>query len=295
MSFPETQPTLMLRLARGGTDADWQQFLADYWGPLVRFAARCGQLPTDQAEDVVSEVFVLLIRSPLIARWQHQSYGKLRGLLCSVVRKILANRHRVERGRRELLRKVAAAGGLPEVLEVSESAEPSSQDLDAFYRAWVDELLALIMRQTLAELHAEGRGDYFRALYGQVCEKIPVVELARAWGVPASTVENQLRVAKTRLARHLRDEVWKHVERYSTAEQLAEDFELEWRELQAHLRQFGGLDEAIRLEALSLDSLPHQARLSASYLSTSAILRNAATNAGGDDGGRGTEDPPTVS
>src|SRR5437879_4084689 len=38
MSFPQTRPTLIERLAAAGEERDWQEFLTDYWGPICRFA-----------------------------------------------------------------------------------------------------------------------------------------------------------------------------------------------------------------------------------------------------------------
>lgn len=76
MSFPETRPTLIARLARNANNADWQQFLKDYWGPVVRFAMRAGQMPVDQAEDLASETFLVLLRSPLFHRWEYFIVGR---------------------------------------------------------------------------------------------------------------------------------------------------------------------------------------------------------------------------
>ena len=277
MSFPNTQASLIIRLAQGGSETDWQQFLSDYWGPVTRFAARRGNLPLDLAEDVAGEVFVVLVRSTLIARWRDEQSGRLRGLLCGVVRNLLSNRHRLEQGRKRLLQDAALAGGIPEILPVSETSDPETEDLDSFYQAWVDELLSAAMRQVLAELQAEGRGDYFRSLYGRICEGLSAEEIGNALGLPAATIENQLRIAKGRLSRCLSNEVRRHVESYSTPETVQADFESEWSQLGLHLEKFGGLEGAIRLEAASLDRLPSDVRKSESFMAASAELRQAAT------------------
>jgi RNA polymerase sigma factor (sigma-70 family) len=279
MSFPNTQASLIIRLAQGGSETDWQQFLRDYWGPVTRFAARRGNLPLDLAEDVAGEVFVVLVRSTLIARWRDEQSGRLRGLLCGVVRKLLSNRHRLEQGRQRLLHDAATAGGIPEILPVSETLDPETEDLDSFYQAWVDELISATMRQVLAELQAEGRGDYFRSLYGRICEGLSAEEIGNALGLPAATIENQLRIAKGRLSRCLSNEVRRHVESYSTPETAQADFESEWSQLGLHLEKFGGLEEAIRLEAASLDRLPSDARKSESFMATSAELRQSVASA----------------
>jgi RNA polymerase sigma factor (sigma-70 family) len=281
MSFPNTQASLIIRLSQGGSETDWQQFLSDYWGPVTRFAARRGNLPLDQAEDVAGEVFVVLIRSTLIARWHDDQSGRLRSLLCGVVRNLLSNRYRVEQGRQRLLRDAASAGGIPEVLPGSDTLDPGTEDLDSFYQAWVDELLSTAMQHVLAELQAEGRGDYFRSLYGRICEGLSAEEIGAALGVSAATIENQLRIAKGRLSRCLSNEVRRHVESYSTQETIETDFENEWSQLGLHLEKFGGLEGAIRLEAVSLDRLPSDVRKSESFIATSTELRQAATEAKG--------------
>jgi DNA-directed RNA polymerase specialized sigma24 family protein len=274
MSFPNTQASLIIRLAQGGSETDWQQFLADYWGPIARFAARVGGLPLDQAEDVAGEAFVVLVRSPLFARWQAEKSGRLRGLLCGVVRNLLSNRRRVEKGRRRLLTAAADAGGMPEVLSVSPTAEPATEDLDTFYRAWVDELLARTMRKLLDDYQAAGKGDYFRALYGKVCEGLPAAEIAAALEIPVTSVENYVRAAKVQLSRRLADEVRGHVERYSPADSILAEFEGEWARLHEYLEKFGGLEEAIRQEAASLDT-PRNLGESPSFMATSAQLQEA--------------------
>jgi RNA polymerase sigma factor (sigma-70 family) len=272
MSFPETRATLILRLAGGGTEADWRQFLSDYWGPLARFAARSGNLPLDQAEDVAAETFVVLLRSPVLSRWHDRPAGKLRTLLCGVVRNLLSNRQRVAGGRRRLLKEVAEAGGIDGVLPVADSPEPSAADLDAFYHAWVDELLAGTMQRLMKELHTEGHGDCFRALYGRVCEGLSAAEIADAIGVKPSEVESYLRLARSRLTQHLQADVRRHVEQYSAADSPADAFQSEWDELHRHLEKFGGLDAAIRQEASRLDRLPVGSRHSASFQAVNVLV-----------------------
>src|SRR5687767_550262 len=169
MNFPETRNTLIARLASGGTESDWQQFAADYWGPVVRFAGRIGRIPLDQAEDIAGELFLVLLRSPLLVRWQQAPSAKLRSLLCAIARNLLSNRQRIEQNRRRLLQNAVAEGELCAFPNDGAEHEPAAADLDAFYRAWVDELLAETMRTVMSQFHAEGKGDYFRALYGRVC------------------------------------------------------------------------------------------------------------------------------
>ena len=69
MSFPETRHTFIQRLALEGRETDWGEFLADYWGPVCRFAIRRGALTEADAEDVASQVFMALLSNQLLARW----------------------------------------------------------------------------------------------------------------------------------------------------------------------------------------------------------------------------------
>jgi DNA-directed RNA polymerase specialized sigma24 family protein len=258
-AFPETRPTLIARLASGGSEADWKQFLADYWGPVVRFVARAGQLPLDQAEDVASETFQVFLRSPLLARWVGTPTAKLRSLLCGVVRNVLSNRRRVAQGRVQALKRAIDAGNLSAAPHDDlADAEPATADVDTFYAAWVDDLLASTMRGVMTELHAEGKGDYFRALYGRVCEGLSAAELAEALGASPSEIENYLRVARSRLRRKLDSAVRDHVQRYSPDLEVAAEFHHEWNALEAYLQRYGGLEQAIRREAESPDHMRHR-------------------------------------
>ena len=104
MSFPATRHSLIQRLAVAGADEDWRQFLEDYWPPVCRFAARWGRLRFEDAEDVSSATFQVVIAGQLLQRWLQQPTAKLRTLLCSVVRNVLSNRARIDLGRQRLLR-----------------------------------------------------------------------------------------------------------------------------------------------------------------------------------------------
>jgi pimeloyl-ACP methyl ester carboxylesterase len=103
MVFPPTLLTLIERLAGGGEEADWREFLRDYWGPVCRFARQRGSLTVDDAEDVASETLEAIVKNNLLARWSANRSAKLRTLICAVVRNILSNRARVETGRDRLI------------------------------------------------------------------------------------------------------------------------------------------------------------------------------------------------
>src|SRR4051812_25206440 len=110
MSFPETRQTLIQRIANQAGEDDWRTFMIDYWGPVCRFAAGRASLTDADAEDVASQTFEILLTSQLLARWTSNRSAKLRTLLCSVVRKVLANRARVSVGRERILKMLSDQG-----------------------------------------------------------------------------------------------------------------------------------------------------------------------------------------
>ena len=110
-----------------------------------------------------------------------------------MVRKVLANRERVDIGRQRLLRENREL--LQELMAVSfDGDEPtSSEPQDAFYAAWAEELITGTLRTLHAELLESGRADQFRVLFGRVCEGLTIAEVADCLGLPATTVENHFK------------------------------------------------------------------------------------------------------
>lgn len=151
MSFPATRHSLIQRLAVTGTAEDWRQFLEDYWPPVCRFAARWGRVSFEDAEDVGSATFQVVITGQLLQRWLQQPSAKLRTLLCSVVRNVLSNRARMDLGRQRLLRENRELLQSLIVNEIDGNDPASAETQDAFYAAWAEELVS----STLRSLHAE--------------------------------------------------------------------------------------------------------------------------------------------
>ncbi len=243
MAFPETRHTLIRRIVIGGDDTAWSEFLADYWGPICRFARYRGNLSLQDAEDVASQVFEACLKNHLLVRWADTPAAKLRTLICTVVRNVLSNRARVQSGRErlqaEIVNERAALG-----LNTSDDEAPQQDNI--FYAAWVDDLLQSAVEALLLEYHQSGRSDYFRVLYGRICEEMAVAEVADLLQLKPTTVENYYRSARQRLGDKLQEIVGDHVQRYSAAENQAHDFEAEWRDLGEFLKAHGGLETAVR-------------------------------------------------
>jgi RNA polymerase sigma factor (sigma-70 family) len=214
MSFPQTSKTLILRVVMEGNERDWHRFLSDYWLPVCRFAQRRAKLGIEDAENVASETFEAILHNKLLERWTADHSSKLRTLLCTVVRQVLGNRARVQKGRERLLAENApeliARADLPTIKSMDESAE----HIDEFYAVWVEGILLQAVEALMTEYHQTGKGDYFRVLYGRVCEQMTTPQISQALGIKKTDVENYYKSARKRLASKLREVVDEHTVRY---------------------------------------------------------------------------------
>ncbi len=271
MNFPTTRYTLIHRLATGAAEEDWALFLADYWRPLCRFAARWGRLNLVDAEDIASVTLEVLIRNSLLERWVGDRRARLRTLLCGVVRRALSNhtRRKMREGHhlREYLNELNLLGRVDEFYDESIPGD----EADAFYQAWAEELLQSAVESLLDDYHREGRGDYFRVLFGRVCEGLPVKEIADALGLKTADVDNYFRHARSRLEHRLRELVRWHVVRYSGNEAASEEFLHEWHRLGDFLERHGGLEEALRHSYSDFDAESLRER---EVESMTAIMKN---------------------
>jgi RNA polymerase sigma factor (sigma-70 family) len=243
MSFPDTRITLIQRIAQTNSESDWRQFLNDYWGPVCRFAARRGNLSPNDSEDVASQTFEVLLTNRLLTRWSSQRSAKLRTMLCAVVRNILANRARVQQGRKQLLQQQAQSGGDG----VWHAEDATSEQVDVFYAGWVEDLLGQAAEALQTQLHQEGKGDYFRVLYGRVCEGLKMKEISDALDIKIASAENYFKSARKRLADQIQNSVRQHVSRYCAADEVQEEFRGEWNQLTEYVRKHGGLESALKL------------------------------------------------
>jgi len=279
MSFPQTRMTLIRRLASGGSEEDWGQFLADYRGPVCRFALRWGATCYDDAEDVASQTFEVLLECQLLARWASNRSARLRSLLCAVTRNILANRHRVQTGRRQLAEELRQ--------HFEQLAEEKDRSADAFYAAWVEDLVQQSVEAVATEYYGQGKGDYVRVLYGRLCRRLSIAELSEALELKPSAVDNYYRHARQRLAEKLDERLRRQLERYCPVGELEKEFALEWGQLGAYLAKQGGLEEAVRRTYELLDPIQlsqgRQARMAKTVARLTAIRRAADETPAGED------------
>lgn len=272
MTFPETRLTLIRRLSGGGSDTDWRDFLDDYWPPLCAFAMRWGGLSLADAEDVAAETLQAIVKNQLLSRWQAHRAARLRTLLCSVARNVISNRARVEKGRNRILRGLVQGSEDDLPPSIWPSPEPSEEQDDTFYRAWIDDLLDRCVQSLLADLHRVGKGDYFRVLYGRLCEGSSLPEVAQMLQIPTATAENYYKAATKRLASELERAVRQHVQKYCSEGDADDEFHAEWTQLSAYLQEHGGIENAVRSCHQRMASGEQPSRDSKTLADTAAIL-----------------------
>jgi DNA-directed RNA polymerase specialized sigma24 family protein len=252
MLFPQTSLTLVERLAFGGREEDWWQFVQDYHGPVCRFALRSGATDLDDADEIALETFEILWRNRLLTRWVNHQTAKLRSLLCAVVRNLLSNRRRVQEGRRRLM---------PDLIERMERIRQDREEQsDVFYSAWVEDLVQQSVEAVAGEFRAQGKGDHIRVFYGRLCQGLSIAEVAQALELSPATVDHDYRQVRDRLAGVIEDMVLAQVGRYCAEEDAAEELAKEWRQLRDHLSRHGGLDEAVRQAYQLLDPVRRKGR-----------------------------------
>lgn len=281
MAFPQTRLTLIQRLAAGGTQEDWHCFWTEYWGPVCRFALRFGATSMPDAEEVASQTFEVLLANQLLTRWASNRSAKLRSILCSVVRNVLANRHRVQQGRQRLM---------PEVEEhLRRLNEERSESADDFYAAWVEDLLQRAIEALAAECYAKGKGDYVRVIYSRICQRRSTAEVAQALDVSSRTVENYYSAARERLGQKLTDLVRCQVRHHCSPEEEEAEFAQEWRQLGQYLVDQGGLEAAIQRTYQLFDPVKDRRQTSAAI--RSVVERLTSIRESSANGQTANEDP----
>jgi DNA-directed RNA polymerase specialized sigma24 family protein len=245
MAFPQTQLTLIQRLSSGGSERDWRRFFEDYWGPLCRFAIRWGARDSSEAEEIASHTLAVIWENRLLERWVSNRAARLRSLLCAVVRNELSNWNRVRAGRQRISEEV--------VRRLEECSRTRDEQADVFYAAWVEDAIEQAVEMLTTEYYRKGQGDYVRVLYGRICERLTIGEVAAALQVKSSAVDFFFRHARQRLSECLKTVVRLQVERYTASEEAAQEFTAEWNQLGEFLNAHGGLEEAVRRAYESLD------------------------------------------
>jgi len=167
----------------------WQQ-LADVYGPLVYFWCRKHGVRSDDAGDILQEVFAAVAAA--IGRFRHeQQGGRFRGWLWTITRRKIQDHYRSLASREE------ARGGtdaqqwlaaIPEQLDAQAlDEEERSQHTGLFVRA-------------LEIVKAEFEDRTWQAFWQTVVDKRPAREVADNLGIST----NGVRQAKSRVLRRMR-------------------------------------------------------------------------------------------
>ncbi len=128
----------------------------------------------------------------------------------------------------------------------SDPEDLSAEQIDAFSAAWAENLVQTAIDNLFAEYSNSKKADYFRVLYGRLCEDISMADIASSLRIPVTSADNYFRHARARLTERLEELVRSHVCRYCAPEEVPEEFILEWNRLKECLQRYGGLENAIR-------------------------------------------------
>ncbi|WP_278466220.1 RNA polymerase sigma factor [Gimesia maris] len=254
--FPQTRQTLIQQIVASREAPGWKTFLDDYWGPVVRFAIRTGNLKTQDAEDITAEAFKILVSADLLSRWLKDRRSRLSTMLCVVVRNLISNRARVQSGREKIMEEI-----IPVLAAENEERQTDSTE-DSFYEAWVEELLQTTLKQLQQDSLSQGRVNAFRVFYGKSLEGLSNPEMAQYLNLKVTDVENYYKRTRGQFTDRLRATVEEHVRRYGYRDNFAEEVELEWQTLGEYLKSHGDLESVFRQFSTETDEIRFQERKS---------------------------------
>lgn len=186
-----TSVSLLQRLAGAGADDDWRRLFAVYQ-PFVRYRTASYPDLVDQADDIVQEVMLVLMRE--LPTFERQRKGSFRNWL----KTITINQLRAAvRKKRALPRATFKDGDIERRIE--QLADPKS-DLS---RRWDEEHDRAVMKLAMEIVRNEVKPHTWEAFrrYGQNAE--PLASVADALGM----TPNGVMLAKSRVLRRLREVV----------------------------------------------------------------------------------------
>lgn len=238
MAFPQTRLSLIDRIVLSDANGDWGHFLKAYWAPMVAFAKHRGRLSEAEAEDVVAVAVEAIISNQLLDRWHSDRSAKLRTFLCSVIRYVLNNRHRVEAGRQRL--QDAWEPDWSTMLQ-SEAPPHAAEDVDLLYAAWVEDLLTQSFVNLAEDLRQKDKFHHFQVLYGKVSQELSQSEIAKRLNLKESAVDNHYRSVKKRFHRRLQSTLRESMAPNMKSDHLDGEIVREWSNLRLYLQNYGGL------------------------------------------------------
>jgi RNA polymerase sigma factor (sigma-70 family) len=186
----ETSVSLLDRLARSPTDADWRRLDSLYRPLLAAWAGRAGIPPSD-TDDLIQEVLLAVVKQ--VGHFDRGAEGAFRGWLRTVL-----GRRITDYLRRRAVRPIVT--GDPDFARrLDELASPTS-DLS---RLWDREHDSHVARQALRIVESDFSPATWQAFRRQVIDGMPAAEVAREAGISL----NSALLAKSRVLKRLRQEV----------------------------------------------------------------------------------------
>jgi RNA polymerase sigma-70 factor (ECF subfamily) len=179
-----TSASLLERLRQTADPVAWERFVRLYTPLLCHWARRVGVPPQD-VEDLVQDVFAVLVRK--LRAFRYDTGQRFRGWLWTVT----VNKCR-ERRRRAVTAPQAGDGELSGLAE----SDPAAEVDEAEYRKY-------LARQVAQLIQAEFQPGTWKAFWECVVADRPAAEVARELG----TTENAVYIAKGRVLRRLRQEL----------------------------------------------------------------------------------------
>lgn len=193
-SSGRTSLTLVGRV-QANDEAAWQR-LVDLYGPLI-FSWGCrGGLSTEDAADVMQEVFTSVAKA--IRQFDPAARGRFRGWLWTITRNKIRDHYRIS--------ETQARGGDSAYRQLTEFAEslPEKWDDDAS-DVTRNEIRSLYHR-ALELIRTDFQQQTWQAFWLSVVDEIPTDEVASRLGISV----NGVRQAKSRVLRRLRSELADH-------------------------------------------------------------------------------------
>jgi RNA polymerase sigma-70 factor (ECF subfamily) len=176
-----TSDSLLQRLRQPAPGPAWGRFVELYTPLLLYWTRRAGLEPTD-AEDVVQDVFAVLVRE--LPAFQHDPSKSFRGWLRTIVV------HKV-RDRQRRAHPAATLDG---------DGPPVPDPLEAL---WDAEYRQFLVRQALAIMQAGFEATTWQAFYETAVHDRPAAAVAAELGV----TPNAVYLARARVAQRLRTEL----------------------------------------------------------------------------------------
>lgn len=202
--FPETRHSAMELLAStdaGDRERGFEAVVAGYWKPVYKYIRIHWRKGNEEAKDLTQAFFAKALEKDYLASY-NPANGSFRGFLRICLDAFVANQNqaagRLKRG-----------GGTTTVPLDFENAEGELQELPVsggvdpeewFYQEWVRHLFSTALARLKQECEATGKAPRYTMLERYDVEQTAssYEQLAREYGLPVTTVTNQLAWARRR-------------------------------------------------------------------------------------------------